>query len=90
MNDLLNDAKGVLIALIGAVTSLLLWMGRREVQRIDAHSQRIDALEEQSVRRDELAKTLAQMREDRLQMHRENREELKYIRERVDGIADRQ
>jgi phage-related minor tail protein len=83
VNDLIDEAKGVLVFLVGAVTSLLTWIGARQIKRIDA-------LEEQSVTRDELAKTLTQMREDRLQMHRENREELRYIRERVDGIADRE
>lgn len=63
--------------------TMMTWFGKRQVSRIDR-------LEAASVTRDELAKTLAQMREDRLQMHRENREELRYIRERVDGIADRQ
>jgi hypothetical protein len=83
VSELLNDAKAVMLCLIGAVMSLLTWIGSRQVQRIDA-------LEEKAVTRDELAKTLAQMREDRLHMHQENREELRYIRERVDGIADRQ
>lgn len=63
--------------------ALMTWFGKRQVSRIDR-------LEAAAVTRDELAKTLAQMREDRLQMHQENREELRYIRERVDGIADRQ
>ena len=63
--------------------AVLTWLGRRQISRIDR-------LEAASVTREELAKTLAQMREDRLQMHRENREELRYIRERVDGIADRE
>jgi Tfp pilus assembly protein PilO len=83
MNELLNDTKAIFIVLLGAFMSLLAWMGRREQKRIDD-------LKENSVTREELAKTLTQMREDRLQMHRENREELRYIRERVDGIADRQ
>jgi hypothetical protein len=83
MNELLSDTKAVLIFLLGAVMTLLSWIGRRQVKRIDD-------LEETAVTRDELARTLAQMREDRLQMHQENREELRYIRERVDGIADRQ
>lgn len=63
--------------------ALLTWLGRLQIRRIDD-------LERNSVTREELSTTLTQMREDRLQMHRENREELRYIRERVDGIADRQ
>jgi cytochrome oxidase assembly protein ShyY1 len=83
MNELLSDGKTLLLGLIGAMMALLTWLGKRQVRRIDD-------LERHSVTREELSKTLTQMREDRLQMHRENREELRYIRERVDGIADRQ
>lgn len=83
MSEIFADAKSIILSLFGALVGLMLWLGRREVRRIDD-------LEKQSVTRDELSKTLNQMRDDRLQMHRENREELRYIRERVDGIADRQ
>lgn len=83
MNEIIEDTKSILVWLLGALMAILTWLGRRQISRIDR-------LEAGSVTRDELAKTLAQMREDRLQMHRENREELRYIRERVDGIADRQ
>lgn len=83
MNEFFGDAKSIILGLFGALMALGTWLGRREVKRIDD-------LERNSVTRDELSKTLTQMREDRLQMHRENREELRYIRERVDGIADRQ
>ena len=63
--------------------ALLTWFIKRQ-------DKRIEDLEKGSVTRDELSETLAQMREDRLRMHSENRDELRYIRERVDGIADRQ
>jgi hypothetical protein len=82
-NELLSHAKSVVLGLLGALMALLAWLGRRQMRRIDD-------LERNSVTREELSQTLTQMREDRLQMHRENREELRYIRERVDGIADRQ
>lgn len=83
MNEFLSDTKAVFLFLLGAFMSLLAWMGRREQKRIDD-------LKENSVTRKELAETLRQMRDDRIRMHQENREELRYIRERVDGIADRQ
>jgi cell division protein FtsB len=83
MNELLSDAKTVVLWLLGALMALLAWLGKRQIRRIDE-------LERDSVTRDELSETLTQMREDRLQMHLQNREELRYIRERVDGIADRQ
>lgn len=83
MNELFSDAKTIILGLVAAGLSLLTFFGRRELKRLDT-------IEEQYVTRDELAETLSLMREDRMQMHRENREELRYIRERVDGIADRQ
>lgn len=83
MNELLSDAKTIILGLVAAGLSLITFFGRRELKRLDT-------IEEQYVTRDELAETLSQMRDDRMQMHRENREELRYIRERVDGIADRQ
>jgi hypothetical protein len=83
MNELLADAKTIILGLVAAGLSLLTFFGRRELKRLDT-------IEDQYVTRDELAKTLSLMRDDRMQMHRENREELRYIRERVDGIADRQ
>lgn len=83
MSEIFSDAKTVILGLLGAMMALLTWLGRRQITRIDD-------LERESVTREELSNTLTQMREDRLQMHRENREELRYIRERVDGIADRQ
>lgn len=83
MNEILSDVKSIILWLVGALMALLTWFIKRQ-------DKRIEDLERGSVTREELAQTLTQMREDRLQMHRENREELRYIRERVDGIADRQ
>lgn len=83
MNEIFDDAKSIVVGLLGAIMALLTWWGRREIKRIDT-------LERESVTREELAETLKQMRDDRLQMHGENRDELRYIRERVDAIADRQ
>lgn len=83
MNELFNDAKSVVLWLLGALMALLTWWGKRQTNRIDD-------LERESVTRKELAETLTQMREDRWRMHEQNTSELRYIRERVDGIADRQ
>lgn len=83
MNEIFDDAKSIVLWLFGGVMALLTWLGRREIKRIDT-------LERESVTRKELAETLTQMREDRWRMHEQNASELRYIRERVDGIADRQ
>lgn len=82
MNDPF-DWKELAIYLGGVLMTIFGFITKRLHERVDKH-------EISHVTRDEFAKTLAQMREDRLQMHRENREELRYIRERVDGIADQQ
>lgn len=80
MNEFLNDAKSVILALLGIIVSLLGWHSRRQVARIDA-------LEANYVTREELKETLKQMREDRQRMHDENREDLHYIRQRLDDMS---
>lgn len=82
MNDPF-DWKELAIYLGGVVMTIIGFITKRLHDRVDKH-------ESSHVTRDELAQTLAQMREDRRQMHDENRQELRYIRDRVDGIADRQ
>lgn len=56
--------------------ALLAWIGKRLHDRVDEHDRN-------HVTREELDKTITRM-------HVENRENLEYIRERVDTIADRQ
>lgn len=63
--------------------ALLAWIGKRLHDRVDQH-------EREHVTREELTATITQFREDRKLMHEENRENLQYIRERVDTIVDRQ
>mgnify|MGYP007011099467 CR=1 FL=1 len=61
---------------------------RVESQIMAAH-QRVDTLEKEKVSRAELTHALQTMREDRLRMHQENREDLDYIRRRLDDLNDR-
>lgn len=79
----LFDAKSVVLFLFGVLMTIGTWWIKRQ-------DKRIDNLEKESVTREELAQTLAQMRDDRWRMHEQNTSELRYIRNRVDGIADRQ
>lgn len=72
----LEWASGVAVILFG-------WIGKR------LHD-RVDTLEKDSVSREELNETLEQMRSDRERMHKENREDLHYIRGRVDTLIDGQ
>lgn len=83
MSEIFSDAKSVVLWLFGVLMGLMAWLGKRQVTRIDD-------LEKQGVTREELSEALTQLREDRLCMHNENRDELRYIRNRLDGIADRQ
>lgn len=82
MNELLSDAKGIAVALLGIVVSLLGWLGKRLHERLDEHAKK-------HVTRDELDETIRLFREDRARMHQENRADLQYIRERIDTVADR-
>lgn len=56
--------------------ALLAWIGKRLHDRVDEHDRN-------HVTREELDKTITRF-------HEENRDNLQYIRERVDAIADRQ
>lgn len=68
-------AAGIAMAALG-------WLFKRHVNRVDE-------LEKNAVTHTQLGDALKQMREDRLRMHEENREDLAYIRERLDSIVDR-
>jgi hypothetical protein len=88
VNELFTPSNAI-TALLGLLVTLLGWVFNRHVERTDA---RLDGLDEQlkeSVTRAELDKTITQMREDRLRMHEENREDLHYIRERIDVMSNR-
>lgn len=92
MNELQPDPKTVVLWLLGllgwlgsAAMSILTWNVRREVKRIEALEQR----SRQFVTRPELNRTLHDMQEARERMHAQNREDLQYIRERVDSILER-
>lgn len=61
----------------GMVLALLAWFGNRMANRLDA-------LEQTTVKREELDKSFAQMREDRKSMHLENREALQRIEDKLD------
>lgn len=78
MNDY-PDFKSIALWLLTIVMAIFGYLGKRLHERVD-----------NSVSRAELEKTLGEMRDDRLRMHNENREELRYIRDRVDDISDRQ
>lgn len=61
----------------GLVLGLLAWLGNRMTNRLDA-------LEKNSVTRDELKESFNQMREERKAMHQDNRDALKRIETKLD------
>lgn len=89
MNELLADTKALVLALLGLVMTLFAFIGRRHLKDFDELKKNVQDLDENSVTRAELDKTLKQMRDDRLRMHAENRTDLQYIRRRIDSVADR-
>lgn len=67
---------------VAAVMAAFGWLFRRHVNRVDD-------LEKNAVTRAELKDFMMQTRDDRQRMHDENREDLHYIRERLDTALDR-
>lgn len=39
MNDIFGDPKSIIVGLIGAVMTLLAWIGRRELERVKGDNQ---------------------------------------------------
>lgn len=83
MNDLLPDAKTAFMWLLGALVTLLTWLGK------GLHS-RVTRLERGSITRPEFKTALDEFRQERREMHAENRETLSRIHERVDQLWERE
>lgn len=82
MNELLSDPKAIAIGLMGTVMTLLAWMGKRFVRRLDE-------VERHHVTRAALESMLTSMRIERREMHTENKETLDSIATKVDDLRDR-
>ncbi len=87
MND---DPKSFVALICAALFGIVTFFTRRTVQSWDTRITALEAKQVFSVSRDDLAHTLREMRDDRIRMHQENTDQLRYIRERVDSIIDRQ
>lgn len=77
MNEVVDFLKTALWFLIAIIVGFVSWFGKRNAERIDS-------LEKCVVTRQELEKTLAQMREDRMEQHHENRSYLERIEHKID------
>lgn len=77
MNEVSDLLKTGLFFLAALVVGFVGWFGKR-------NSERIDSLEKCVVTRQELEKTLTQMREDRMEQHHENRAYLERIEHKID------
>lgn len=82
MNELL-EPKAVISWLFAAVVAL----GAFFLRRMHNH---IDDLRKNAVTREELKEVLDRIDKQRETMHAQNREDLHYIRERVDSLVDRE
>jgi Tfp pilus assembly protein PilO len=96
MNDLFQDGRTITESLLGILMTIIAWIGKRHVKRIDQLQERQQELENSHselvtsqkdfVSRSELKAELKDMREERRQMHTENQDTLKRIHERVDAL----
>lgn len=77
MNDALDLLKTALFFVVTLFAGAVGWFLKR-------HAERIDNLERCVVTHEQLEKTLMQMREDRKENHRENREHLERIENKID------
>lgn len=82
MNETGFDSNTIVNWLLGLVVAVFAFLGKRLHERIDEHGRK-------HVTREELDEKLETMREERERMHSENREDLHYIRERLDTALDR-
>jgi hypothetical protein len=80
-----DDLRSALSALAAAFSGVLLWIGKREVKRID----NLETAVGQCVKKEDFETRLAQWQEERRQMHDENRDTLSRIHERVDALWER-
>ena len=69
------NGQTIFSAVLGALVSVLAWLGKRLHHRVD-----------QTISREEFNDILKEMREDRARMHDENRETLSRIHDRVDDL----
>lgn len=82
---MLEDLKNAIAWLSAAVSGILLWIARREIDRID----RLERKQQEFVTRKEFDQKLNQWSEERRQMHLENKDTLRRIHERVDALWER-
>lgn len=80
MSELFSDAKAILIFVLGVLTSVLAFFTRRAINDIDE-------LKKSRVTREELKDALREMKDERVRMHQQNREDLQYIRARMDSLS---
>jgi len=82
MNDAFEGLKAAFLLLLGITVGILAYFGKRT-------SERVDALSQTSVTRNELAEALNRVREERQTQHQENRETLTRIETKIDANEER-
>lgn len=78
---LVDGALGSWIAVTG-------WVSRRFVKQVDEHETRLGTLERVSITRDSFENYVKQLRDERFNMHKENKDSIKELRDSIDGLRD--
>lgn len=89
MNDLPTDPKTFAQAITMGALGLFFWFFKRHVTHFAQLRGRVEKLRETSVSRKELTDIFNQLREDRLNMHQENKEAIQSLILALDRVHDR-
>lgn len=84
-----EDLQKVVTWFVAATSGLLLWIGKREIKRIDSLEAKVTELREKDagfLTREEFHKTLSSWSQERRDMHSETKDTLIRIHSRVDAL----
>lgn len=77
--------KWAAAGLVTAITGIFAWTGKRQIQRIDNIERRVD----DRVTRAELKEHVDTLNQSLRDGFKQNRDDIRYIRERVDKLSDK-
>jgi len=80
--------RGLFGTLVAALTGAL-WYVRRHIARVDNLDARVNLIERQNITREELSGKLDRHKKELRQELDQQRDDIKYIRKRIDQLIDR-